>query len=253
MAWPRRANYLGEDIPTAAGVVFLAVPLMVVLLRLAGAPAAVSYNERVVTSFVFLITTLGLLGLLDDIFGGHQAKGFKGHIAALFQGRITTGLIKAAGGGLAALAAAWYIAFTPFSWEILFNGLLIALAVNTLNLLDLRPGRALKALFIAMLLLWLCSLGAWLWTSPVLWAFIVIALGLFPFDLRAKIMLGDAGSNVLGGIVGLTAVVALGPVTKIIAFIVFLALNVISERWSFTQIIEAIPPLKWLDEAGRAH
>ncbi len=265
--WPRAVNYAGRRIPTAVGAVFLLIPAAFILARFAGAVGAAglaatldgagdalrlaAYAERVVGSLGLLVVVTGVLGLIDDVFGGGQARGFKGHVTALFRGRLTTGLIKAAGGGLAALAGAWYIALTPLSWQIIFNGLLIALAINTFNLLDLRPGRALKGFFVTLLLLLLMSSGSWLWSSPALWALVAVALLLLPFDIRAKMMLGDAGSNVLGAIIGLTAVVTLPVLPKAIVFAVFLLLNVVSERWSFSRIIAAAAPLRWFDELGR--
>ena len=47
----------------------------------------------------------GLLGLLDDLLGAGGDQGFAGHLRALVQGRVTTGMIKLIGGAALALAA----------------------------------------------------------------------------------------------------------------------------------------------------
>lgn len=249
--WPRAANYAGRKIPTTTGVVFGVAALAAgIYWTFTGALEEGSVG-RFVTALLVLTIALCLLGWLDDIYGGGQAKGFKGHLQALWGGRITTGLIKAGGGGLAALGAAWYVIDGSFNIDVVLNGLLIALAINTFNLLDLRPGRALKWFAVSVAAVLAVSSGSWVWQLPVVWLLLAIAAVLFPFDLRARVMLGDAGSNVLGGIVGLLCVAGLDAGPKIAAGVMFFLLNVVSERWSFTKIIDAVAPLRWFDELGR--
>src|SRR5690606_29750187 len=118
--------------------------------------------------------------------------GFKGHFGALLRGRLTTGGLKALGGGLIAFFLALFLSS---SWyDVVLNTLIIALFANMLNLLDLRPGRAVKGYFIFLLLILLLAKGRvdWLLIMPVIGAVLVY----FPYDLKAKVMMGDAGSNV---------------------------------------------------------
>ena len=49
----------------------------------------------------------GLFGLLDDLAGSTARRGFRGHVGALRQGELTTGLLKLVGGGLVAVVVAW--------------------------------------------------------------------------------------------------------------------------------------------------
>ena len=63
-------------------------------------------------------------------------------------------------------------------------------------------------------------------------------------------MLGDTGVNPLGAALGL-ATVAMSSASVEWAVLAFLAaLNLASERWSFSRIIDAVPPLRWLDRLG---
>ncbi|BCB74427.1 hypothetical protein Pflav_008370 [Phytohabitans flavus] len=83
------------------------------------------------------------------------AKGFAGHLAALRDGRVTSGLIKIAGVGAAGLAASALLAADPRrprratragrAADLLLGAGVIAGTANLLNLFDLRPGRAIKA------------------------------------------------------------------------------------------------------------
>src|SRR6266849_4638529 len=47
----------------------------------------------------------GALGCYDDLAGGNDRHGFRGHLGALARGEVTTGAVKIAGIGAAALAA----------------------------------------------------------------------------------------------------------------------------------------------------
>ena len=72
-----------------------------------------------------------------------------------------------------------------------------------------------------------------------------------PADLGEQVMLGDCGANALGALLGLRLAQLSGrPVrTALLAGIV--ALNLASEKFSFTQVIEATPGLRDLDQLGR--
>lgn len=259
MAWPTQKNYKGKEIPTSVGVLFIVGVILYIpfLAAISGLGFASLfdfsvYGNRVWTGLYGLVAVTGLLGLLDDVFGSSQARGFKGHFGALLHGEVTTGLLKAAGGGLAALVVAWWVPGLPTILEVFINGLIIALTINVFNLLDLRPGRVLKVYFFSLVILvsWSFSLSnmtVWHYLVPL----VAIAAGLFSGDIGEKFMLGDAGSNVLGASVGFTAMILSDPLTKVGLLVVLVALNVISEIWSFSKIIESRPFLKWLDDLGR--
>lgn len=92
-----RQNYRGRPVPTAVGVI---LPLTVALVEGARAsaaaagvgpppPAWVARGPVVVVAF-----GLGLVGLLDDVAGSDDSRGFRGHLRALAGGRLTTGGAK---------------------------------------------------------------------------------------------------------------------------------------------------------------
>lgn len=131
-------------------------------------------------------------------------------------------------------------------------GRLLAAAVmagtaNALNLLDRRPGRALKAFLLGWLGLAATVPAAALELLPVAGA----ALVLLPLDLGERAMLGDAGSNALGAALGWALAAHLAPVAQGTSLAVLVALHLLAEYRSLTELIEAVPPLRWLDSLGR--
>ena len=135
-------NYAGRSVPTAAGVLFVpAYALVYSLARVFAdgrAPPVFGLGE----SLLVLVTGMCFLGLLDDLAQDCGSKGFKGHVKALFKGRLTTGMLKALGGFTIAVAASF--PFSPHLWDLVLNAALISLCANLFNLLDMRPGRAIK-------------------------------------------------------------------------------------------------------------
>lgn len=221
-----KPNFRGDEIPAASGLTFLLLAPVSLALG-AGLPVAVA-------------SALGVLGFLDDRFGDRSVGGFRGHLKALFSGKPTTGSLKLALGGLAALAAAYvHDGFTP---GFLIDAPLIALAANALNLLDLRPGRACFgfALLAAPSLI-ARPPGVPLW--PMLGGFLLE----WPFDARARAMLGDTGSNFLGALAGALAMESLSLWGRATLLFLLVCLNYVAERVSLSRVISETPWLNWLD------
>ncbi|MBE3591244.1 MAG: UDP-N-acetylmuramyl pentapeptide phosphotransferase [Firmicutes bacterium] len=192
---------------------------------------------------------LAALGWLDDRLGSAREKGLRGHLRALFHGRVTTGVWKLAGGGAFALAAAAAArpprdAASTVAW--LADALLVALSINTLNALDLRPGRALKGWLLLVGLAWL--LGA---RSPWLPAFLAAAVGFAPWDLRARAMMGDTGANALGAVAGLAWLAVPDAGARVGVLLALGLFHVWIERRSLTAWIEEHTWARWLDRLGR--
>ena len=78
------------------------------------------------------------------------------------------------------------------------------------------------------------------------------AIALLPSEFRERIMLGDAGANALGALVGLATLAALPTATARWAVLALLvAVNLLSEFVSYSAVIDAVPPLRYLDRLGR--
>ncbi len=231
------------------GVGVLIVPAMLLSWTGAGIllPRTFSTEGRYLLGLAFLAGVASLLGLTDDLLGDSGDRGFAGHFRALARGRITTGLIKAVGGVAASAVVAGL--FAPGPLGVVIGSLTMASCMNLGNLLDVRPGRALKAWFLVLGLLFAFSRGGVMWA--VWGSFLGVGAVLLAADLREYSMLGDAGSNALGAVIGFLFVVNFDLKVWLVLLPVLLLLQLASERWSFTRVIEGIAPLKWVDELGR--
>jgi UDP-N-acetylmuramyl pentapeptide phosphotransferase/UDP-N-acetylglucosamine-1-phosphate transferase len=195
-------------------------------------------------------------GLIDDLSEdtSRHRKGLRGHLGALAHGELTTGGLKVLGIGASSLAAAAVALPRPPSgraasvawWaDVATSGALVAATANLVNLLDLRPGRALKAGMLAAL----PALGGA--GAPAGAACLGASVAALGPDLQEQDMLGDGGANALGALVG-TAVVLGAPRQLRLALLAgAVALTLASERVSFTQVIARTPVLRELDAWGR--
>ena len=197
-------------------------------------------------------------GALDDLAGDSVSKGLRGHLSALASGRVTTGAVKILGLGLTgAGAAALADRQRPGGVPVLATvsgAAVVAAAANMANLLDLRPGRALKVVLLAAAPL---AGGRGAGTRSRSTATVTAAaaagaaLGALPGDLAGTSMLGDTGANSAGALIGLALVERTGLRGRLAALTVLTALTLASERVSFTAVIEATPGLRELDALGR--
>ncbi len=238
-----RENYAGEKIPFFGG-------LTLALGSLGGLYLAANLLSAGLEAAVMLVAVIFIagLGLVDDLWGGNESKGFKGHFLSFFtEKKVTTGFIKAAGGGTFALAAA--ALFSLAFRDIVVNTLLIALMTNLLNLFDLRPGRALKVFFFVAAVVLLVPGD--LLPRGLLWLMIGPGLVFLPWDLNGRVMLGDTGANVLGVSLGLVMVWILPVILKVVIVGLLVYLHWYSERKSFNQVIENSRFIRHLDLLGR--
>jgi hypothetical protein len=248
-----RANYRGLSLAFPLGAV-LATAALVALAPLAflNDRADLDLLSPDLRQWMPYLLGVVFLGFLDDALGRGEVaeapRGWRGHARALRGGTLSTGAVKALG----ALALAAYVVSGRGleSWRYVADVALLILATNLFNLLDLRPGRAEKAL--ALLAIGLC-LGAWTFAPlELLGIFAGPALVGAAFTLRERAMLGDTGSNLLGAVGGVWLLTTLGPDARLIALAAVTGLTIYGELRSISAAIESVPPLRWLDSLGRA-
>jgi hypothetical protein len=145
------------------------------------------------------------------------------------------------------------------------NAGLIAGGANLLNLFDLRPGRAIKVMLLSAGLISIVDAGVGAGgtgadstgagrgacAAAAVAAPVGAALALLPADLQERAMLGDAGANALGAMLGVAAATALPRPARIGLLAGIVTLTGLSEKVSFTRVIARTPALNWLDMLGR--
>jgi UDP-N-acetylmuramyl pentapeptide phosphotransferase/UDP-N-acetylglucosamine-1-phosphate transferase len=247
----RRENYRAVTIPVVGGVLLVAAVLLVeagrALLGALGVGDEPGLNPA--RALVLLaVFGFGMLGLIDDVMGSGDDRGFRGHLRALTNGRVTTGLLKLVGGAGVALVVAAEPGFITGK-RVVADAVLIALAANLGNLLDRAPGRVIKASLVvyAPLLFALGTGPVGVAVAPVMGA----ALGVLPDDLRERLMLGDTGANVLGAVLGVAVVLGTSRATRNGVIVGLVVLNLAAELVSFSSVIDRVPPLRWFDRLGR--
>ena len=241
-----RSNHRGEPVTLLEGP---AVAIGGVAGALAGGG---SPRERLAVAIAG--AGAAAFGGYDDLAGNGGSRGFRGHLCALRRGDLTTGVVKLAGIGAVGLTAAitagdrtdnagGHAAVAGVA-DTLINAALIAGCANLVNLFDLRPGRAAKVVVIAGGLL--APGGSGLSAAPL-----AAAAALLPEDLGERAMLGDAGANALGAMLGAAAAISLPRPARLAALGLVTGLTAASEVVSFTSVIERTTPLRWLDLLGR--
>ena len=269
----QRTNFRGREVFIGLGIVWVFWVGGMVVLRYVGEIVGSELSLFVAIGAVspLVIATL-LFGVLDDAYGTSAERGFRGHLTALAHGRLTTGAFKLVGIALVSLAAATSIvggegvavsgppttlaALLPWAGWTLVLGAVISLSANFINLTDLRPGRALKCYALLAVVLVAVALATRI-TDATGTALLALALGgpaaaVWALDIRERGMLGDAGANAAGALLGFVAAWECGRSPAAIALlVVLLAVNLASERWSFSRLIERNPLLSWLDNVGR--
>jgi len=248
-----RSNYRGRVLPCPFGVLIVAgalLTLVPVTLAERLAHTAILY-PRLLQVAVYALGVAGL-GLIDDAFGsGHSAapapRGWRGHGGAALRGELSTGTLKASGSLGLALLATDYAGLSIGRW--LLASAVLVLATNAFNLLDLRPGRAIKVFVLlgAALTIGVRELRP-LWTLGL---FAGPALVAGAYDLREQAMLGDTGANLLGALAGLWLVLSLSATGQLISLAALAILTVYGELRSISELVARVPLLRGLDSLGR--
>jgi UDP-N-acetylmuramyl pentapeptide phosphotransferase/UDP-N-acetylglucosamine-1-phosphate transferase len=253
-----RTNYAGREVPVPSGIL---IPLAAFVALGISAPLDRLLDDDILggvglAGVMIYIIGVCLLGAIDDLLGTpvidgglgrKDPRGVRGHVKATFGGGFSTGAVKAIGSlGLAAFAMGLIV---PGDLEYVLSIALVVVTTNLFNLLDLRPGRALKVFFALVIGL---SIGAW--TLDPLWVmgvFVASLPVLFFYDLGERGMLGDTGSNAIGAIAGLWMVLVMSTLVQAIALAVVLLITLYGEFRSISQLIDRTPVLRFIDHLGR--
>jgi len=240
--WERK-NHRGEPVTLLEGPAAAAAAVAAVLaipgLAAPGLPAG--------TRAALAVAGAGAaaLGSYDDLRGSKDSRGFRGHLGALAHGQVTSGVVKLGGISATGLAASLVAGGAPA--DIIINAGLVAGGANLVNLFDLRPGRAIKVTVAAGAAVGAASAAGSLAAAAPVGA----AVAMLPEDLGERAMLGDAGANALGAMLGMAAAATLPRPARVAVLAAVAGLTAASEVVSFTRVIEATPPLRWLDQLGR--
>jgi UDP-GlcNAc:undecaprenyl-phosphate GlcNAc-1-phosphate transferase len=243
-------NYKGDSIIQSFGLnIFIHYVLYFVCFSIALYLVDLHFPAIFSRAFllVFLLLGLSLVGWVDDHYGTKDIKGLRGHMAAFFhEKRVTSGLIKAFAGSFISAFVSYFLSATVLEW--LFYTMVMILSIHVFNLLDVRPGRTIKSFWILLfVLLPLLSLQHIVMSVlPI----VVSTIFLFHYDRRRLAMLGDTGSNVLGGVFGLFLIFCSVLEVQVFFFGAFLLLSILSEKHSFTAYINKTPWLSKLDNWG---
>ncbi len=250
-----RPNFRGKSIVSSYGLI--AFPYIIAATVIFGLRGLVTWNHALL--YLCVMAAMWALGAIDDIWGSREVGGFGGHFKKLlFEHKLTTGALKALGGGLVSLVAAYVICRQapvpsipyslfpiPFPVRALIAAVTIALSANLLNLFDLRPGRALAVLFAGLGVTCIVARGR-LAAAPLIGAIAAIALIFGIADSRGRAMMGDSGSNSLGAALGLTIVLS-APNWMLPAIVLMAAVHIYSEKHSISGLIESNRVLRAMD------
>lgn len=260
-----RTNFHGATVSLRGGVAMAGAAV-------ASAAVASALSDQPRAALGGAVAALGgaVAGYIDDVDqgahdGGKVAKGLKGHLGALAHGQVTTGVIKIAGIGASALAASALVGSKATSVsgkaaDLALNTVLIAGTANLANLLDLRPGRALKAtvLVATPLSYFSCAAAKPEASASAVSAQRLLASGLnaaaitaLVEDLQETTMLGDTGANAAGALLGTSLAANDSWKLRLGATLGVVGLILASEKVSFSKVIAANPALNWLDQLWR--
>jgi hypothetical protein len=243
MRWGRlaTANHRGLLVPRSLGIVLAACAAAATVVVAAFRPVgAAGWGALAGCLLVFAA------GLIDDVVPVGP-RGLRNHLRSLAAGRMTTGILKLVATAGASVVVVALQAARPGGVR-LAGVVLVAASANVWNGLDVLPGRAIKAFALpgAAFLIW-----GELPHVPAVLGVLAGAVAALPADLRERGMLGDGGSNLLGFAAGLALYDVLPDPAVPVAAIVAVALNVLADTVSLSRVIQAAPPLRFLDGLGR--
>jgi hypothetical protein len=239
-----KVNHAGRVVDLVNG------PAVATVVALTSWGSATPMRRAIAT--VTAVAGSAAVGRYDDTHGDRTGepvvKGLHGHLGELRRGRLSSGAVKLVSLPLLGVLAARIEAGPGRPRGLLVtDGCLVAGGANLLNLLDLRPGRAMKAYLLAAgpaVVLGGTRHGSDLAAS------VGAVAALLPTDLGERGMLGDCGANALGALLGVSST-RLPATARVALAAAVAAVTLYRERRSFSAVIAANPTLRRIDEWGR--
>ena len=233
-----RTNHRGDQLTLLEGPALAAGSVAVSVLG-PGLPPGVRATLAVAS------TGAAAFGGYDDLAGSGGRRGDRGHLGALARGEVTTGAVKLGGIGATGLVSAALLGGGPFDVAIDAG----ADRQQRQPAEPVRPAPGPRA-----------QGGAGRRNAP--WPpgpphgprwppRSAPRSRCFPEDLGERAMLGDAGANALGALLGTAAAASLSRPARLALLAMVTGLTAASEVVSFTAVIERTPALRWLDMLGR--
>jgi len=229
--WIRR-NHAGRDVSLLEGV-WVVTGAGLPLLVLDPGAATVALGA-------------GFTGAYDDLHPDAARKGLRGHLGALRRGEVSPGTLKIVGLCSTAVAGS-LVSGRRNVIDIALDTALVAGSANMANLFDLRPGRCLKVVIAMGVPLAGGGFGA---RGAAAAAGVGASVMVLPADLKGWTMLGDTGANALGALLGHSAAGGTR-FFRLAALVVLTAGTLLSERVSFSTVIDNNPFLHAIDQWGR--
>ncbi|WAZ20757.1 hypothetical protein STRCI_001893 [Streptomyces cinnabarinus] len=184
----RRVNHAGRTVDLHAGP--------------AGAVASAIGIGQLKPGVGAAVLVAGACGAYDDVVGaGDPRRGFRAHLSALRDGEVTSGAVKLFGVGAAGMFAGALL--KERAVDRLLAGVVVAGTAHFVNLVDVRPGRAVGAVLVLGVPGLLRGGAARELSAAAMGA----AAAVLPDDLGERSMLGDTGAHALGAALG-AAIVA---------------------------------------------
>lgn len=236
------ANHRGVPVPRTLGLLLGGAGLVSTLISIGIHRGATPAGMASALGAALVLAA----GVVDDV-AGSGPRGLRGHLRALSQGRVTTGILKA----IVLVACSIVVVSQVDGRPLLDRSLGVATIAGSGNLwngLDVRPGRALKA-FLPIGLI--CMAIGPLASQPALAGIGLASIPLLARDLRERAMLGDGGANLLGYTAGVALYLALPGWALAIAAAAVVWGNLAAETVSLSALIERSSVLRAIDRLGR--
>jgi UDP-N-acetylmuramyl pentapeptide phosphotransferase/UDP-N-acetylglucosamine-1-phosphate transferase len=235
-----RLNYSGKTLVSSMGLAMLFTCLVGVL------PFSLVKNMDKSVIYVAAVALTGFLGFMDDMLADTGIKGIKAHLSAAGTGKSSVGWLKILIGIGTGFIVSAYFHLNWLVWPL--YTLLFALSMNFINILDLRPGRAVKGFLLNFLVITVLVGFGSVWIFIPVFTFLLAYIG---GELKEIYMMGDTGANLLGGIIGLYAVWELNMVEASVFLGVYLFIHIFAEYRSISGYIESNRLLNFIDCIGR--